>query len=182
MYTGFVQRGLPRSSPKNAAAPLYDQIPDMTSDALANCNCVTHATNRFETCPLQTTSFQPNIWSDIAKSLPHFSHDCWTPTDPAAWTPDDPQHIAKQYECICGKNFHTAQRLQWHVNRTHPPGEIHSATLRNLPRIGGAYIIYHEDTHAVLLSLSVLKPAQRSGARRAGYQVKTGGRHARKSR
>ena len=23
MYTGFVQRGLPRSSPKNAAAPLY---------------------------------------------------------------------------------------------------------------------------------------------------------------
>ena len=24
MYTGFVQRGLPRSSPKNAAAPLYD--------------------------------------------------------------------------------------------------------------------------------------------------------------
>ena len=32
------------------------------------------------------------------------------------------------------------------------------------------------------LSLSVLKPAQRSGARRAGYQVKTGGRHARKSR
>ena len=31
-------------------------------------------------------------------------------------------------------------------------------------------------------SLSVLRPAQRSGARRAGYQVKTGGRHARKSR
>ena len=25
MYTGFVQRGLPRSSPKNAAAPLYDE-------------------------------------------------------------------------------------------------------------------------------------------------------------
>ena len=32
-----------------------------------------------------------------------------------------------------------------------PPGEIHSATLRNLPRIGGAYIIYHEETRAVLL-------------------------------
>ena len=30
MYTGFVQRGLPRSSPKNAAAPLY-QPPDPTS-------------------------------------------------------------------------------------------------------------------------------------------------------
>ena len=25
MHTGFVQRGLPRSSPKNAAAPLYEQ-------------------------------------------------------------------------------------------------------------------------------------------------------------
>ena len=25
MYTGFVQRGLPRSSPKNAAAPLYKE-------------------------------------------------------------------------------------------------------------------------------------------------------------
>ena len=25
MYTGFVQRGLPRSSPKNAAAPLYQE-------------------------------------------------------------------------------------------------------------------------------------------------------------
>jgi len=25
----------------------YEQIPNMTSDALANCNCVTHATNRF---------------------------------------------------------------------------------------------------------------------------------------
>ena len=35
----------------------YEQIPNMTSDALADCNCVTHATNRFEACPLQTTSF-----------------------------------------------------------------------------------------------------------------------------
>ena len=26
MYTGFVQRGLPRSSPKNAAAPLYHEV------------------------------------------------------------------------------------------------------------------------------------------------------------
>ena len=32
-----------------------------------------------------------------------------------------------------------------------PPGEIHSATLRNLPRIGGAYVVYHEETQAVLL-------------------------------
>ena len=43
------------------------------------------------------------------------------------------------------------QRLQWHVNRVHFPGEIHSATYRNLPRIGGAYVIYHEETRAVLI-------------------------------
>ena len=113
VYTGFVQLGLPRSSPKNAAAPLYEQIPDMTSDALANCDCATHTTNHFETCPLQTTPpFQANVWSDIARSLPHFSHDCWTPTDPSALTPDDSLalHIAQQYECICGKNFPTIQR------------------------------------------------------------------------
>ena len=69
----------------------YEQIPDITSDALANCNCGSHTTNRFVTCPLQTASFQPNIWPDIARSLPHFSHGCWTPTDPAEWTPDHPQ-------------------------------------------------------------------------------------------
>ena len=69
----------------------YEQIPEMTSDALANCDCVTHTTNRFDTFPLQAPSFHPNIWSDIARSLPpHFSHDCWTPTDPSPWTPDDP--------------------------------------------------------------------------------------------
>ena len=32
MHTGFVQRGLPRSSPKNAAAPLYDGLDDDDDD------------------------------------------------------------------------------------------------------------------------------------------------------
>ena len=35
MYTGFVQRGLPRSSPKNAAAPLYnDASPEFKAQSV----------------------------------------------------------------------------------------------------------------------------------------------------
>ena len=36
MHTGFVQRGLPRSSPKNAAAPLYDFVAEYAT-ALHEC-------------------------------------------------------------------------------------------------------------------------------------------------
>ena len=41
VYTGFVQRGLPRSSPKNAAAPLYESEMSVgsTDGYLANSSC-----------------------------------------------------------------------------------------------------------------------------------------------
>ena len=103
--------------------------------------------------PTTITVLSSKYMARQARSLPHFSHNCWTPTDPSAWTPDDPhQHNAQQYQCICGKNFPTIQRLQWNVSRVPPlvkstqPNFVTSLASEEL-----MYVIYHEETRAVLL-------------------------------
>ena len=54
MHTGFVQRGLPRSSPKNAAAPLYNEKSNYST----------------KICVAQQKSWQDNIRTLTAAAAP----------------------------------------------------------------------------------------------------------------
>ena len=72
MYTGFVQRGLPRSSPKNAAAPLY-QLPAASSRSQqAECQRLTSSARPPNTSgvPLPETRSDAHTFTISVSPLP----------------------------------------------------------------------------------------------------------------
>jgi hypothetical protein len=128
----------------------HDAFLGMSDDSTMDCACVSDTQGATPPCSMALPGFLPQIWSQVAAALPHFHHDSWEVTDPAAWL-SDPPPSGPPFRCPCGAGFDTLARLQWHVNGPHPAGSQHSSALRLLPRMGGAYIVHDLATRAVRL-------------------------------